>query len=122
MRFIKKLTKMTVDMEKRLTAVEGDDNHRIDFQRDRITKLELRMAYLECNKHDYRFTGRVDTNKDIMSFMPSYFLPEYRYTFLCSQCGHTLYLKADALTQQQRVALRKLGLLDEVPGDRKAQK
>jgi hypothetical protein len=118
---------MVVDMEKRLTQAEiniTSETSRADRLRDRVDKLELRICYLECERHDYRFMGRIDINKQYQGVYKvlNILLPDYRYTFLCSQCGHTLQLKAEGMSQQQRVALRKLGLLEEVPGDRKAQK
>lgn len=115
MRFMKKLTLMVFDLEKRITAVEGDDNHRIDTQRDRITKLETRIYQLECKKHDYKYTGREDCNtlRSIYRLMPGFLLPDYRYVFTCSKCNKRLEKKEKDLSTKQHEALVRLGLLEK---------
>jgi hypothetical protein len=106
---------MVVDMEKRLTSVEGDDNHRIDTQRDRITKLETRITQLECGKHEYKYSGREDCNqlRSIYRLMPGFLLPDYRYVFTCTECLKRVEKREKNLTAPERSALVKLGLLEK---------
>jgi hypothetical protein len=97
---------------------------RTNNQRDQIATLQLRAGYSECGKHDYKFMGRVDSNKQYLGIYKVFqiLLPDWRYRFVCTKCSHELLLEPDDMTQSQRDALRKLGLLEDVPGDRKVGK
>jgi hypothetical protein len=118
MRMIKKLGMMTVDLAARADRVDErlrKTQERANDQRDQIVKLQQKVGYLECPKHDYKFDRVLDMNKQFSQmwsrFSLNVLLPDLRYVFICDECKKEIWKTEKELVAVERRSLVTLGLL-----------
>jgi hypothetical protein len=87
---------------------------RANDQRDAIVRLQQRLDHLECDKHNYKYSGRKDINNMSRMYggiLAGFLLADYRYMFTCTKCKKEIEVKEKDLSASQRRGLVALGLI-----------
>jgi hypothetical protein len=121
MKQYKRIRDRVATTEKDLIALLGVAEKtvkRLNDQRDTIAKLQLKVGYLECPKHVYKYTGKRDLNESPYSIIwassPMFgMLTDIRFVFTCTECKKEIMLKEADLSANQRASLRTLGILEK---------
>ncbi len=97
-------------------SCEVSNRKRVNSHRDSINRLHLKIGYLECPKHVYKFTRVRNLNENpyyqLWAFPMLGMLPNNRYVFTCTKCIKEIELKESELSMVQSASLIALGLLE----------
>jgi hypothetical protein len=95
------------NLEKRVES----QRDRANSFRDSLAKVELRLGYLECKKHSYKFSG-LRRIGDLTLGGTVMIKGEQGYVFTCIHCLHEVEKLEKDLTPTQRRALHTLKILE----------
>ena len=106
------LDERTSSLARKVQSLE-DRGHN---QRDKIVKLEQKLGYLACEYrtggHNYMFEGKGRVGDEIVDGV-LYKRGVVGYKFYCCKCLHQVVRTEKELSESDRKALRRLGLLEK---------